>query len=173
MLMVNPSELFILNALAADGRTDLFARAKIYNSSNSLVNTISLPHVTVGSYATTTSLATEGYYTVLYQFFLDAGFTQPADYGKTSEAIDVNSMKSNVMRILGLLHENSLIDMNSYDGNGNLLSARIRVYDGSVNLAAASAISPAAYVTGQLYEYTVSATYAGDLLTKYSITRVM
>jgi len=76
----------------------------------------------------------------------------------------------NVGRVMGLLHENSMVDKQGYDTNGQLTSARIRVFDSAANLPAAPEGSE---TTGLLFEYTVTAGYAGlGVLNEYKIERV-
>lgn len=171
-LLATPNVSIPLHAVASDGATTVFAQAKIYDAIGGLVTTIPLPHVVAGLYVSSYTPPVEGLFTIVYKFFTDAGFTIPAVYDLGVETLDVNSVRTNILRLLGLLHENSVIDLNVYDGDENLLSARVRCYDSSVNAAAASAVSPAPYVTGLRFEYTVTATYTGGLLNKYVINRV-
>jgi len=163
----------LLTVTTYDARTDLYVQAQIIDSGGSIIDTIELTHQILGVYGVDYTPTTEGYYTVYYQLYTDAGFTINAGYGASKETLDVNSFRTDMLRLLGLVHQDSVIDSQSYDTDGNLRSARIRCYDGAVNAAAASAISPAAYVTGQLFEYTVAATYSGGLLTKYTILKVL
>lgn len=173
MLLATVNEPITLSMLAADGRIDLYGQGRIYNSAGSLVTTVNLSHVAEGLYQVQYTPSTQGYFQVALQFYFDPARTIDAGYERQGETLDVNSFRTNILRILGLMHENSLIDQNTFDVNGNLLSARVRVYDTLANMTAAKAIAPAAYVTGQLFEYSVSASYNGTSLNKYSIARVM
>lgn len=172
LLLATPNVATPLHAVASDGATALFVQAKIYDALGALVTTIPLPHVVAGLYVASYTPPTEGLFTVIYTFYTDPGFTIPALYDVGVETLDVNSERTNILRLLGLLHENAVVDLNVYDADENLTSARIRVYDSSANATAASAISPAAYLVGLRFEYTVTATYAGGLLKKYVINRV-
>ena len=172
MLLATPNVPIVLSMLATDGRIDLFGQARVYNSSNTLVATVDLPHTNEGLYAALYTPTTEGYYSVMYQLYFDSGHTVDAGYNKSGENLDVNSLRTNVLRVLGLVHENSLVDLQTYDSNDNLTSARIRSYNSSANVLAAQIASPAAYSTGLLFEYTVNATYLGDKLQTYYISRV-
>lgn len=172
LLLATPNVATPLHAVASDGATTLFVQAKIYDAAGLLVTTIPLPHVVAGLYVASYTPPLEGLFTVVYRFFMDAGFTIPALYDAGVETLDVNSERTNILRLLGLLHENAVVDMNIYDSDENLTSARIRVYDSSANATAASAISPLPYLTGLRFEYTVTASYAGGLLKKYVINRV-
>lgn len=76
----------------------------------------------------------------------------------------------NVGRLMGLLHENSMVDNQTYDSNGQLLTARLRVFDSAANLPAAPGGNE---TTGLLFEYNVTAGYAGlGVLNEYKIARV-
>lgn len=75
----------------------------------------------------------------------------------------------NMGRTSGLLHENSMVDNQTYDTDGNLLTARLRVFDSAGNLPATPGGSE---TTGLLYEYTVTAGYVGGFLNEYKIERV-
>lgn len=172
-LIATPSQPVLLGMLSGVGRTDLYGQAKIYNSSGTLVTTISVNHVAGGIYSGSWTPSTEGYYQVRYEFFTDVGRSVSAGYGIEAETIDVTALKTNVLRLLGLVHENSVIDQHTYDSSQNLTSARIRCFDSSANAAGAAAISPSSYSTGLLFSYSVSASFSGTTLTKYSINRVL
>lgn len=162
-----------IEILASDGNTALFGQARIYNSAGALVTTLSLVHIAEGLYSVTWTPTTEDIYSAITQLYTDAGHTIDAGYEKGGEQVDVNSERTNILRLLGLVQENSVIDLQTYDSDQNLLSARLRCYDGSANASAAAAISPAVYNTGKLFEYSVTAAYGGGLLSKYFITRVL
>jgi hypothetical protein len=86
---------------------------------------------------------------------------------------DLHSMAAtgdNILRAMGLLHHNAMADNQIYDNNGQLTSARLRVFDTVANVPT----SPGGSETvGLLHEYAVSATYAGlNNLTSYVIKRV-
>lgn len=173
MLLASPNKPALLSMVAADGRTDLYGKVAVYNVSGGLVTQLNLDHTVAGIYSGTWTPSDEGYYQARYEFFADVFRTVSANYEIQAEMIDVTGIKENVLRVMGLLHENSVVDQQLYDGDQNLTSARIRCYDNAVNASAASAVSPAPYLTGLQFQYQVSASYAGGLLTKYNINRVM
>ncbi len=78
---------------------------------------------------------------------------------------------SAVTRALGLLHENSVLDLTTFTGDDNLLSGRLRTYDSKANAEAASAASPTTYDTGKTAEYSITASYSGTALLKYKVSR--
>lgn len=166
-MLAAPNQPIALRALAADGMGSLFPQVTIYSSAGSLIMSLSMVHVAEGLYTTTYTPIIEGIYTAVYTFYLDYGHTVAANYDKGSETIDVNSDRSNITRMLGLMHENSVFDEQFYDVSGNLLSGRVRSYDSVANATLAS-------TTGLLYQWSVNATYnANQTLADYSIKRVL
>ncbi|MBY9000886.1 MAG: hypothetical protein KGD64_08240 [Candidatus Heimdallarchaeota archaeon] len=57
------------------------------------------------------------------------------DFAPTyTEDLQVNIDKTKIDKILGLVHQNILIDQTGYDIHGNLSNARIRIYSDSVSV---------------------------------------
>jgi ribosomal protein S24E len=154
MLVAHQNEPVPLRLLAADGRASLFARLNVYDTAGSLVATLAAAHLDEGLYTATWTPASEGMFTVVGRFFLDAMFTIDAEYERVAETVEVSTIKSKLSKILGLVHDNVVIDQHGYDGNGNLTTARLRTYDSSANAAAAG-------VTGHLKTYRMLASYTG------------
>lgn len=157
------NEAVPLQVLAADGRTDLFARATVYMN-GAVVTALTLPHIASGLYGTTYTPSVEGYISVIYELFFDSGFTAAANYDLESETIEVSSEKTNIMRILGLLHENAVFDQQIYDSGGNLTSGRVRSYDTKSHALSAG-------LPGLLFTWAVTASYTGGKLDQFRITR--
>jgi hypothetical protein len=86
-------------------------------------------------------------------------------------ASELSTMKDQLTRTLGLLHENSVMDSTSFDGDNNLLSARLRIYDTKANAEAAASSAPLGGTTGLLGTYTITAEYTGGNLTKYTVVK--
>ena len=164
MLLATTNVPTPLHMLAANGQTNLFGRARVYDENTVLVDTISLSHVVEGIYSNTYTPTTEGIYSIVYQFFVDPGLTVPAAFDKVVETLDVNSVRTNVMRILGLVHDNSVVDQQTYNADRQMLSARIRNYDSKANADLAG-------VTGLLFTWNVVASYTGLNLSNFKITR--
>src|SRR5687768_918682 len=114
MVRATLNEPVPIQVLAADGRTDLFGRALIKRPDGTVLTTINLSHIGDGVYGSTHSYVQEGYFSVVYSLFLDAGRTIPATYDLESELMEVSSDKTNLLRLLGLLHENSVFDQQVY-----------------------------------------------------------
>jgi hypothetical protein len=82
-----------------------------------------------------------------------------------------DDLQTSLTRCLGLLHENSVLDLTSFDSNNNLLSARLRLYNSPANAVAAQAASPGPYSTGLIAQYAITATYTGANLQTYLVDR--
>lgn len=164
MLRATLNEPVPLQVLASDGRTDLFAQALIYQGAT-LLTTLSLPHLDTGLYGANHTPSAEGYFSVIYKLFYDAGFTVPADYDFESEILEVDTFKTNLLRVLGLLHHNAVLDQQIYDTAGNLLTARLRSYNSVLNAQAGG-------LTGLLFTWNVVAEYTSGRVSRFSIEEV-
>lgn len=165
MLRATLTEPVPLQIFVPDGRTDLYPRVQVRDALGATVATLYPAHQAVGLYAVMWTPLVEGYYSAVYDLFVDAGYTTLADYSRDAEMIEVSSDKTNILRLLGLHHENSLLDMEVHVG-GRLTSARLRMYDSAANLAAAAATSPAGGTTGLLFTWEIAAAYDGLNLSK-------
>lgn len=84
----------------------------------------------------------------------------------------ISDMSTLITRALGLVHENSVLDLCAYEPvTNNLQSARLRFYDNAAHANAAKAASPGVYDTGKLGQYSISATYVGANMTSYTVVR--
>jgi hypothetical protein len=159
MLRATLNEPVPLQIFVPDGRTDLFARVRVLDIAGATADTLFPLHQSAGLYSVNWVPPAEGYFSAIYDLYVDPALMTPADYESSAEVIEVSSDKTNIARLLGLHHENSLLDQQVYTTNGRLASARLRMYDSAASLAAASATSPAGGTAGLLYTWTVSATY--------------
>jgi hypothetical protein len=82
-------------------------------------------------------------------------------------------MSTLIMRALGMLHENSVLDLCSYDPlTNNLLAARLRTYSTKADSIAAKALGDGTtYDTNKIGQYSIVAEYNGDNMTNYMIVR--
>jgi hypothetical protein len=163
MLRATLNEAVPLQVLASDGRTDLYASARLYRA-DSLLTTVALPHIDGGLYGSTYTPDQEGYLTVVYSIFSDSGMTVPAPYDLEAEIVEVTEDKTDLRRVLGMLHENAVYDQQVYDAGLNLTSGRVRCYRDKL---AALNQDPA----GLLFTYQLSAAYINGQLSFYRITR--
>lgn len=170
MLRATPGEPIPLQVLLPDGQEDLTVRATILAASGPWASApapqvLTLPHQTMGLYSSTWVPSLEGFYSVVYDVFYDPECTLPANYDRDGEQVDVNSDKIHLMRLLGLQHENSVVDQQVFSASGRLLTARIRAYDTAANAAAA-------LNAGIKFVWQLQATYnAKDQLDSYKILR--
>jgi hypothetical protein len=172
MLRATLHEPVPLQIFVPDGRTDLYARVRVLDTLCSIVTTLYPVHQAEGLYSATWTPTSEGYHNAIYELFEDAGLTIPADYDRDAEVLEVSSDKTNIIRLLGLHHENALLDQQVHAG-GRLISARLRMYDSAVNLAAALDTSPAGGTTGLLFTWQISSAYDSMNLSKtFQIARV-
>jgi hypothetical protein len=80
-------------------------------------------------------------------------------------------MQSDLSRVLGLLHRNSILDLQTYDSHGQLTSARLRVFDSSANVPTTPGGSE---TVGLLHRYEIAASYAGlNVVTKFTLKQVL
>jgi hypothetical protein len=164
MLRATLGETVPIQVQVSTGQTDLFGQAKVYNISGTLVLTLPLPHIAGGLYGDVHTFTSGGHYTVVYQLFTDVGLSTPSDFDIEAEAIEANSDKTNILRILGLTHDNVRIDSQTYDPQDNLLTSRIRHYDTEANANSGTA-------AGLLNTWQVVATYNAGVLSDYKVTR--
>jgi hypothetical protein len=166
MIVATVNEPVVLSLAVSDGRTDLYPKANIYNSAGSLVASVDIDPVSEGLYSVLYTPTTEGFFNIVYEVFFDIGRTVSAGYEKQAELLDCNSTKTNILRLLGLAHYNSIVDSTTYDTDGNLTSARIRCYDSAINALAAGA-------PGLLFQYDMVSTYLGGQMSTYSLRKVL
>ena len=58
----------------------------------------------------------------------------------TDISTNITNISNDIKRLLGLVHENIFIDNPSYDTDGNLISARVRIYSNSASVGTANDI---------------------------------
>lgn len=163
MLLANLSEATPIRLTAADGNTGLFPQVKVIDLAGSTVATLTLTHITGGTYGVSYTPGVEGTFTLRGQFFTDAPHTVDAGYLLSSDDLVVSAQKLNIARLLGLSNENNFIDQQVYSG-ANLVSARLRTYDTKAHALAGGSL-------GVIASYTMSAGYAGLQLTSYTMVR--
>jgi len=83
------------------------------------------------------------------------------DFAPTyTEDLQINIDKTKIDKILGLVHQNILIDQTGYDNHGNLSAARVRIYSdsasvgGDSNVLATYQISSLSTETGKFTTWT-------------------
>lgn len=138
---------FPLRLTLADGATDQYAQAKVYDQAGSLLATVSLPHIAGGLYGADWTPAAVGHVAAVFTVFTDSGFTTPASYDKQGEDIEVtttlstelldslledhlvaDSVGESFSLIRGLVQHNFMLDNPTYNADGLLTAARIRIF---------------------------------------------
>ena len=75
----------------------------------------------------------------------------------------LTTIDTNLKQAVGLVNRHIYIDTTVFDGDGNMTSARVRIYDSAANATTHGA-------GGLLYTLTVTATYSGGNLSTYLAT---
>lgn len=159
------------------GRTDtgLTPTFTVFKNSTTLVNVTS-PSITEfgnGVYYFDYVFAAATSAEILYEIDGGSGLSSSIRYVQGTLSpneyayVETNDL---LLRALGLLHENSVMDQTTYSSS-RLTAARVRIYDSQAHASAASAASPSTYDTGKLAEYAIAATYSGTDLQKYTVTK--
>jgi hypothetical protein len=100
-----------------------------------------------------------------------AGASVSADIA--SIKTDATTLLTRTLQLLGLTNgHNTLRDDMTFDVDGKLTAARIRLYDTAANATAAEATSPAGGTTGLLATWNVVAAYDGDNLETFKVVAV-
>lgn len=164
MLRATLNEPVPLQTLANDGRSDLYVRVTVLSPSLAVAVTLYPPHIRQGLYSVNWTPTVEGFHSAIFEFFLDAAYTVIAyDYPQGGETIEVSSDKTNLMRLLALNHENTVLDNQVYNTARHLVSARLRAYDSAATALAAGS-------TGLLFEWNIVAAY--DTQNKATLFRI-
>lgn len=95
-------------------------------------------------------------------------------YSATSLGLtDLSTSKTNIERVLGLLHENAMVDNVVYGAQNIITSARVRVFADAAALAAAVA-GHANGADGEVFRYTITGVDAGSgQFTSHKISRAL
>lgn len=95
----------------------------------------------------------------------------------TTAQTDVTTIKENTARTLGLLHHNARVDKFVFDVDGNLTSARVRVFADAAAFAASTIwdgiSAPADGAEGEIYRWTIGAVFADGLPTSFGIPKAL
>jgi hypothetical protein len=155
-----------LSLVIDDGNTAQYPRAEIYLPNGATpVDQVTLPHRNKGRYEQSWIPTLVGIYVVHYVTYTDIGHTNPSStYSRELDQLFVTQSSQDdllaiLVRILGLTHENALIDQTEFDDCDQLISSRVRIYDSKANTDAAAIGGPG--TTGLIATYQVLVTYEG------------
>jgi len=147
-----------------DGNTGAYPQVEVYAAGSAVpAATIDLIHLAKGRYEGSWTPPAVGAYTAMFFVYADAGHTiENIVYSREAEQIfvtasDVDDLAASIVRLLGLHKENTFIDNTVFDTEGQLLSARVRLFDSKANAQAAT--DGDGYSTGLVATYTMETAY--------------
>jgi len=121
-----------------------------------------------GEYKVTFTPDTLGFWKVeVFNDYSNEYWVAEVDVGTAT----LSDIDADLSRILGLLHHNAILDNQQYDADGQLTSARLRVF---TDAAQVPSIPGGTETTGLLHEYNIEAEYSGvGAVTLYRLLRVL
>lgn len=154
----------VLVLVLEDGNTTMFPQAEIYATGASTpLAVVDLVHRAKGRYEGTWTPADIGTYTALFITYVDAGHVvESMIYTREGELVAVtqshiDDLAAKLIRVLGLVHENAFIDNTEWDINGQMLSARLRIFDSKAHAMAAT--DGGSETDGLIATYVIDSTY--------------
>ena len=151
-------------AVLEDGAENQHPQTKIYAAGSvTPLATIDLQHKVEGRYEglwTPTSPGTYAAHTIVYSDL--ARTTENIAYTREVEQIFATNygkddLAAMLIRTLGMVHENAFIDNTIHDIDGQLLAARVRIFDSKDNVELAT--DGGAETTGLIAVYEMSTSY--------------
>jgi hypothetical protein len=153
-----------ITMILEDGVQSQYPQAEIYAAGGtSPIATIDLPHKAKGRYEASWTPTSPGTYSAHFFVYSDAGHTVEnitytreiehifaTDYGK-------DDLAAMLLRVLGMVHENAFIDNTIHDVDGQLIAARVRIFDSKANVEAAT--DGGTETTGLIAVYEMSTVY--------------
>ena len=150
-----------------DGNEAQYPRADIYAAGGTVpLASLDMDHKVNGRYETSWTPTSAGTYAVHFITFSDDARTiENIVYTREAEQVfastsSIDDLAVKLVRILGLVHENAFIDNTVHDSFGQLVAARVRLYDSKVNVEAAT--DGGNETTGLLATYEISTTYENE-----------
>lgn len=124
-----------------DGSEVQYPQAEIYAGGGTTpLATLDLVHKAKGRYESEWTPSSAGVYTAHFIVYTDAAHTvESIVYTREAEQMvvtlnDSDDLALMLVRVLGLIHENVFIDNTAHDANGQLLSARVRLFASKADL---------------------------------------
>jgi hypothetical protein len=160
-----------------DGVETRYPQAEVYEPGGvAPIQTIDLPHKAKGRYEGSFTPSAANIYTLHFFIYADAGHTvEDITYTRSVDQIvatesNVDDLAAGIVRILGLVHENVFIDKTIHDANGQLLEARVRVFDSAANVPT---VPEGAETVGLIATYQMRTVYEGvGLMGHYKMEKV-
>lgn len=153
-----------LALLLEDGNETQYPQAEVYAAGGTApLATLDLVHKARGRYEANYTLTTAGVLTVVFITYADSGHTiENITYSREQEQLVItqyglDDLAVQLIRVLGLVHENAFIDNTVHDAFGQLVAARVRIFDSKANAEAAT--DGGSETTGLVATYEISTVY--------------
>jgi hypothetical protein len=147
-----------------DGNETQYPRALVYAAGGAApLATIDLPHLHLGRYEADWTPSTAGVFSVVFVTYADSGHTvENVTYTRAVDQVfvtqsDMDDLAAQIVRILGLVHENVFIDNTVHDAFGSLVAGRIRIFDSKANVELAT--DGGSETTGLVATYEIETSY--------------
>lgn len=162
-----------------DGNSSMYPQAEIYAAGGTVpITTLDLLHKAKGRYEASWTPATVGVYSALFITYSDSGhLVESIVYSREIEQVfvsqeNVDDLAAKIVRILGLVHENAFIDNTVHDSFGQLVAARVRLFDSKANVELAT--DGGSETTGLIATYQIETTYENECrMGTYRVKRVV
>jgi hypothetical protein len=162
-----------------DGVQTQYPQAEIYAGGGTVpVVTLDLLHKAKGRYEGSWTPTATGVYTAHFIVYSDAGHTiESIAYTREAEQLivtenDADDLALMMVRVLGLVHENVFIDNTVHDLDGQLVAARVRVFDSKANVELAT--DGGSETTGLVATYEMNTVYESQgLMGTYRMKRIV
>jgi len=153
-----------LALLLEDGNETQYPQAEVYAAGGtSPLATLDLVHKARGRYEANYTLTAAGVRTVVFITYADTAHTvENITYSREQEQLiitqyGIDDLALQLIRVLGLVHENAFIDNTVHDTLDQLVAARVRVFDSKEHCEAAT---DGGYETlGLVATYEIATTY--------------
>lgn len=169
-----PGQLLPLELQLDDGATGLFPVAFVFAPDNTPVATVPLAHAALGRYHADWVMSPGvSRLSITYVVYSDSGHSTEAQY---TRELDVALLDESAGSILGLVHQDSILDLCVYDDPPRqklLLSGRIRRFPSAAAKALATVGGPDG-VDGEVQRFTGTWSYdASGRLSSHGMTQVL
>jgi len=161
-----------------DGNTSMYPQAEIYAAGGTApITTLDLPHKAKGRYEASWTPPSVGVYSALFITYADSGhLAESIVYTREVEQVfvsqeNVDDLAAKIVRILGLVHENAFIDNTVHDSFGQLVAARVRLFDSKAHVELAT--DGGSETLGLIATYQIETTYENECrMGTYRVKRV-
>jgi hypothetical protein len=162
-----------------DGVQNQYPQAEIYaGGATTPLAVLDLAHKSKGRYENNWTPSTTGVYTAHFIVYSDPSHTtENVAYTREAEQLivtenDADDLALMMVRVLGLVHENVFIDNTVHDVDGQLVAARVRIFDSKANVEAAT--DGGSETTGLVATYEMYTVYENKgLMGSYRMKRVV